>query len=271
MVTTGAKWFFGITGFALVAAAVYGWGSGGGLGGVLTAGFKGGVGELAGFILLLSLAGAAALVGCIVVAFRDADVHAAETADADADQAALLAAPPVSPSYWPVVGAFGAALVVLGFVVGAGLVAVGLFVVGAAVVEWMVQAWADRATGDPEANRVIRNRIMHPLEVPIAGAVVIGAVVFLVSRILLSLPKAGSNAVAILAAVSILTLGFVVAARKHISRRLVTALLVLGALLVLAAGVVAAASGEREFEPHEEEPAESAPALDTGWGLGSGL
>jgi hypothetical protein len=268
MVTTGAKWFFGITGFALLAAVVYGWGSGGGLGGVLTAGFKGGVGEIAGFILLLSLAGAAALVGCIVVAFRDADVEVVEGAD---EATLLAAAPPISPSYWPVVGAFGAALVILGFVVGAGLVAVGLFVVGAVVVEWMVQAWADRATGDPEANRQIRNRVMYPLEIPIAGAVVIGAVVFLVSRVLLSLPKAGSNAVAIGAAVLILTAGFVVAARKRISRGLVTALLVLGALVVLAAGVAAAAQGEREIEPHEEEPAESAPALGAVWGLGSGL
>jgi hypothetical protein len=260
MFTTGAKWFFGLTTFALAAAFVYGLGSGGGLLGVLTLGLKGAAGELAGLTVLMSLAGASTLVGGAVLGFRDADAEAI-MARLGTDEVPEVG-PPV-PTYWPAVGAFGFCLVVLGLVVGAGLVAVGMFVVSAALIEWMVQAWADRATGDPEANRQIRNRIMYPLEIPIAGAVAIGAIVFLVSRILLSLPKMGSNVVAIAAAVIILAVGFLVAARPRITRGLITGLLVAGALLVLVAGVVAAASGEREFEPHEEEPAESAPAVGT--------
>jgi hypothetical protein len=251
MFTTGTKWFFGVTGFALVAAFVYGLGSGGGLLGVATLGLKGGAGELAGLTVIVSLAAASTLVGGVVLAFRDAD------ADIVAERLGLdvvpAASPPAAPSYWPVVAAFGAALVVLGLVVGAGLVAIGGFVIGAALVEWMVQAWADRATGDPEANRQIRNRIMYPLEIPIAGAVAIGAVVFLLSRILLALPKVGSNAVAIGVAVVVLAAGFLIAARPKISRGLIRAVLVIAALAVLIAGVVAAAQGEREFEPHTEE------------------
>jgi hypothetical protein len=251
MITTGAKWFFGVTGFALVAAFVYGLGSGGGLLGVVSLGLKGGAGELAGLSVLVSLAAASTLVGGVVIAFRDAD---ADVVAKDLGVEVVPAAsPPAGPSYWPVVAAFGSALVVLGLVVGAGVVAVGGFVILAALVEWMVQAWADRATGDPEANRQIRNRIMYPLEIPIAGAVAIGAVVFLLSRVLLALPKMGSNAVAIGIAVVVLTAGFLIAARPKITRGLITAVLVVGAVAVLVAGVVAAAEGEREIEPHTEE------------------
>ncbi len=265
MFTTGSKWFLGLTGFALVAAAAYGWGSGGGAMGVLTAGFRGGVGELAGFIVLLSVAAAAALVATVAIAFRDADSDVVRATIGA--ETVPPAAPPAPASHWPLVAAFGVALVILGLVVGAGLVAVGLFVVGAATIEWMVQAWADRATGDPEANRQIRNRFMYPLEIPIAGAAAIGAVVFLISRVLLALPKAGSNAVAIAAAALVLAVGFAVAARPRITRGLITALLVLGGLVVLVSGVVAAANGEREFHPHEEEPADEG----IGWGEGTGL
>src|SRR6266508_4776482 len=131
MFTTGAKWFFGVTGFALLAALVYGLGSGSGLMGVLTLGLKGGAGELAGLTRLGSLSAASALVGTVVLAYRDAD---AEDIRVRLDTDVVPAAgPPATPGYWPVVAAFGAAVVLLGLVVGAGLVALGFFVVGAAL------------------------------------------------------------------------------------------------------------------------------------------
>ena len=43
-------------------------------------------------------------------------------------------------------------------------------VLGAVAIEWTMQAWSDRATGDPAVNREIRNRVMLPIEVPVAGA-----------------------------------------------------------------------------------------------------
>jgi hypothetical protein len=256
MVTTGAKWFFGITIYALVAAVVYGLGSGSGLMGVLSLGLKGGAGELAGLTVLVSLAGAAAFVGAVVLTFRDADAEEIRTSLAI--EAVPAATPPASPSYWPVAAAFGTALIVLGVVVGAGLVAVGLFVVAAAIVEWMVQAWSDRATGDPEANRQIRNRIMYPLEIPIGAAVMVGAIVFLLSRVLLTLPASGSVVIAIIVAAVLLVGFFLVAARPKISKALIIGLIVAGAVAVLVGGLVAVASGEREFEIHEEELEEGA-------------
>ena len=242
MFTTGARWFFGVTIYALLAALVYGLGSGAGLMGVLSLGLKGGAGELGGLVVLVSLAGAAAFVGSLVLVYRDADAEEIRTSLAI--EAVPMATPPATPSYWPLVSAFGAALVVLGVVVGAGMVALGLFVIAAALVEWMVQAWSDRATGDAEANRQIRNRIMYPLEIPIGAAVVVGAIVFLLSRVLLSLPTSGSTVIAIIVSAVLLVAFFLIAARPKITKGLVAGLIVVGAVAVLVGGVLAVASGD---------------------------
>ena len=251
MFTTGAKWFFGLTVFGLLAAVVYALGSGSGLMGALSLGLKGAAGELAGLTVLVSLSAAAALIGGVVLAYRDADVE--EIRASLGMDAVPAATPPAAPSVWPLVAAFGAALVVLGLIIGAGVVALGFFVIGAAVVEWMVQAWAERATGDPEANRQIRDRLLYPLEVPIGAAVAVGVIIFFLSRVLLTLPQTGSTIIAIVIAAVVLAVCFVVAARPRITKGLVAGLLVVGALAVLVAGVIAVASGEREFEHHGEE------------------
>src|SRR3546814_18962893 len=60
---------------------------------------------------------------------------------------------------------------------------IGLFTLLAVLVEWMVLAWSDRATGDAETNRLVRNRVMAPFEVPLAGALVIAVSVFAFSRL----------------------------------------------------------------------------------------
>ena len=149
----------------------------------------------------------------------------------------------------------------LGLVISPVLFVAGLVLAGIAAIEWLIQAWADRATGDPATNAQIRNRLMYPVEIPLAGAhrhrlVVVAAF----SRVLLALPKEGSNAIAIGVAALILAVGALVAhagavleerhrrragrrrhrrARGRHHRRRV---------------------GEREFHPHteehEEEPAE---------------
>jgi len=79
--TTGSKWFFGVAGAAFVAALVYGGATNPSevgmstLTGVLTLGYKGGVGDHIGYAVLIAIAGAAIFVGSAVAAFRDADVE----------------------------------------------------------------------------------------------------------------------------------------------------------------------------------------------------
>ena len=88
MITTGAKFYFGLGFLLLVAAVLYGWTSGGvdwglfpgHLGdlyfemlGALTLGYKGAVGDHLGFGVLLGGAAASTTIGSFMVAFRDAD------------------------------------------------------------------------------------------------------------------------------------------------------------------------------------------------------
>ncbi len=251
MITTGAKFFLAITGLAVVAAVVYGWGSHGGLLGVVSLGLRGGVGEHAGFVILMFVAMASFALGVALVACRDADPEA--LAAVARSETVPAATPPADVSYWPVVGAFAVAVVVLGLVISSVLFVVGLVIAGIVVIEWMVQAWSERATGDPEVNRQIRNRLMYPFEIPLVGAIGIAVVVLAVSRVLLALPANGSSAIAIVVAALVLGTSALIAARPTLSRNMVTAVLVLGALAVIVGGIVAAATGEREFEEHEEE------------------
>jgi hypothetical protein len=254
MFTTGSKWFLGLAGFGVVAALVYGWGSGGGLLGVVTLGLRGSVGELAGITVFVALVAGAAVLAVGALAFRDADARAlAEMAHTDVVPAAEA---PDRPGYWPLVGAFAVAITVLGLVVGPELVVIGLILASVVAIEWTIRVWSDRATGDPEANRRIRNVLLYPLELPLVGALIAAVVVLGLSRILLSLSKAGSAVFAIVLASLILGIAFVVATRPHFSRTLVVTVLVIGAIGVIVGGIVAAAEGEREFEPHEEEGVE---------------
>lgn len=251
MFTTGSKWFFGLGALALVLAAAYGSTTGGSGLGPVTAGYHGSVGDHLGYTLLLSIAVVSLVLGLLAVATRDADpVAQAQLAGTDTQP------PPVTPvrgSHWPIVGAFGAGLVVLGLVISNVMFVVGLFVLLAVLVEWMVLAWSDRATGDPEANRVVRDRIMSPFEVPIAGFLVAAGTVLALSRLLLTSSELGAVWVATGLSVVILAVGALIATRPQLSPNVVAGVLALCAVGVVAAGVISAARGERLIEHHEPE------------------
>ncbi len=79
MFTTGSKCFFGLAAAALLGAMVYGGATNPNevgmstLTGVLTLGYKGGVGDHLGCAILMGIAGAAVFLGATTAAFRDAD------------------------------------------------------------------------------------------------------------------------------------------------------------------------------------------------------
>jgi hypothetical protein len=248
MFTTGFKFFFGI-GVALVTAAVlYGYTTGGNHMGPLSLGWKGGVGEHVGYGLLLGLGLSAIGIACTLVFFRDAD---------PADQADYLGlddvapAPPVTGSFWPVVGAFGVGTMAVGLVLNTAIFITGLVLVGAVAIEWMMDAWADRATGDPEANRALRNRIMAPIEIPAAGAAAIAVAVLAISRILLNLSPLGAVVAAGVVSTVILGIAVLAASDLSVSRNVVAGLALVVGVAVLGGGVWAAVDGEREFHEHE--------------------
>ena len=253
MITTGSKWFFGLGVVSLVLAAAYGWSTGGNGLGPVSAGYKGGVGDHFGYGILLAAAVVSLFLGLVATAARDAD------ADAVAQVAGTETVPPVVPagaSYWPPVAAFGAALVVVGLVSQAVLVVFGLIVLGIVLAEWAVQTWADRATGDPETNRLIRNRLMNPIEYPAAGVLILGLLAVGFASLFLALPSEAAVWVALVAAVVIVGAGFAIASRPRISSNVVVGLLVVGALVVIGVGVAGGIAGTREFHPHEEHEEE---------------
>lgn len=255
MTTTASKLFFGAGIVAFVAAAVYGWGTDGGLTGALAFGFKGGVGELGGYTVLVAAAAVLFGLGAATSILRDADP------EAQAAAARLEVAPPVNvprgPSYVPVLAAFSAVLAAVGLVASPVVFVIGLLLLLLCVLEWMVKAWSERATGDPELNQQIRNRLMHPIEIPVGAALGILVLVVSFSRIFLTLDRNATSVVAILIGALITAAAFVVAYRPKVSKDAIAVLLVIGALLAIGGGIVAAANGPREFEHHGEEEHEA--------------
>ncbi|MDW3220026.1 MAG: hypothetical protein R8F63_15535 [Acidimicrobiales bacterium] len=261
MFTTGFKFFFGIGVGLVTAAMLYGYTSGGNWTGPISLGWKEGVGEHVGYGLLVLLGVVAMAIACTLIFFRDAD---------PADQADYMGVDdieptqPVTASFWPVVGAFGAATMAIGLVLNTAVFITGLVIVGAVAIEWMMDAWADRASGDPEANRALRNRIMAPIEIPAAGAAVIAVIVLLASRILLNASKNGAVLIAGVLAVVILGIGFLAASDKKINRNLVAGLSVVLGVAILGGGVWATVDGEREFDEHEPHGEDGSTEVDHG-------
>jgi hypothetical protein len=253
MITTGTKWFFGLGFVSLALAALYGWSTGGNGLGPVTAGYKGGVGDRLGYGILLGAAAISVFQGVVLTAWRDADPRA---------QAQLLhldTVPPVRPagaSYWPPVAAFGAGLVVIGLVSESLVFIAGLIVVGIVLVEWTVQTWADHATGDPAANRAIRNRLMNPIEFPVAGVLSVALIVLSFSRLFLAVSEHGAVWAAALLGSAVLLVGTFLAARPRVSANVVVAVLLIAAVVVLGLGIAGGVAGKREFhkigEGHEE-------------------
>lgn len=250
MITTGAKFYFGLAALAAAAAVVFSWGSRGGLTGGLTFGFYGGVGDHTGYIVLFAAATIAIFLGAMVIAFRDADPDQ-QQAYAQLDELPEIPAPRHS-SYWPLLGAVAAGCAVLGLVTSSLLFIFGVVVAIVVVLEWMVSSWADRATGDPEVNRRIRNRLMNPIEIPVFGSIGVAVLVLCVSRVLLATSATGASIIAIVVAVLILALASIYAVAPKSGRTVVAVLCVLGAVGVLAGGVIAAAQGSRTY--HQEQP-----------------
>lgn len=250
MITTSSKYFYAAAAVAMLAAVVYGYSTGGGNVGPLSFGYKGGVGDHLGYGLLMSAAALSLFLGFAMTAFRDADPDAvAEIAGTELPPAVA----PAGPSYWPIVGAFSVGLTVVGLAVNNVFFVAGLIGIGAVAVEWTVQAWADRATGDPATNREIRNRIMFPLEIPIAGALGIGIVVVGISRILLAVTKENAVWIAIGVAFVVFVLGTLLSMRPTLRSDILAGVLALAAVAVIAGGIVGAVVGEREFEHHGTE------------------
>ncbi len=275
MSTPGFRLFFGFFGAAVAAAAVYGVASGSAgeteyfailnvetWVGVLSLGYKGGIGDHVGYVVLMGFAVLSALVALFLVAFRDADAESVgELAD---DGRIPETQADLEANYWPAVAAFGVGAMVVGLATHATIFVIGLVIVGAAVFEWMLAAWADRATGDPTTNRNLRNRIMRPIEYPVTAALGVAVLVLALSRVFLTVSEFSAVMVAGSVATVIFFVAVVFALAPRINRSAIVGTVALICVGVLVAGVITAAMGSREF--HHETPGSEhgEPSLDHG-------
>ncbi len=137
MLTPGFKFFFGLAVGLATVAVVYGYVTGGDQLGPFIWGWKGGIGDHVGYVVLMGLSVVAGVIGCMLVSFRDADP------EAQADYAGIDSIAPtnhIAGSHWPVVGALGAATMVVGLVVAPVVFIVGVVLGGITVVGWTIHA-----------------------------------------------------------------------------------------------------------------------------------
>ena len=250
MLTTSFKLYFGMAVGALVAAITFGYTTGGSNTGPISFGWKGAVGNHTGYLILIGVAAASAFLGILFVSFRDADPQAAaELLGVDQPPSQV----PTQPSYWPLIAMFGVAALVLGLVLSSAIFIIGIGILAIVAIEWAMQAWADRATGDPRTNRELRDRIMHPIEVPVVAALAIAAVPLGASRILLSSSRIGAVWVASIVATVVLAVAVLLVLKPRISKNIVASIVLIGGLAFIAGGITAAVIGERDFAHHGED------------------
>lgn len=255
MLTTSFKLYFGMAAGALVAAITFGYTTGGSNTGPLSLGWKGAVGNHTGYLILIGVAATSAFLGILFVSFRDADPKtAAELLGVEQPPPQL----PTQPSYWPLVAMFAVAAMVLGLVLSSVIFIIGVGLLAIVAIEWAMQAWADRATGDPRTNRELRDRIMHPIEVPVVAALGIAAVPLGASRVFLSSSHLGAVWVASIVSAVVLGIAVLLVLKPRISKNIVASIVLVGGLAFIAAGITAAVIGERDFAHHgdTEHPAE---------------
>lgn len=250
MFTWGAKYLFGLSVASFLGAIVYGLFSGGGIVGVLSGGYKGGVGDHVGYMILVALGFATLFLGVLMVVLRDAESE--EASAAVGVERALAVRASRSPSYWGPVAAFGIACMAVGLAVSQMFFILGLVILAVVALEWLVLAWSDRATGDAEINSAIRDRMVGPFEIPVLALLGIGVFVIGFSRVLLTVSEAGSVIAAALVAALIFAAAIAIA-KSAASRSVITGVVALGALAVLAGGIAGAVNGEREIAHHGDE------------------
>lgn len=233
MITTGSKLLVGSAVAAWVFAAAYG---------IAQQGVLGSIGLIAAAIGLSLLAGVNMYVS-------DSNVSATDPESFASSAAAQATA---RPSLWPLLAGVGATMVTLGLVTVPAIFVLGLITLVAAAIEWLVQGWSERASKDPDYNRHARDLLIDPLELPVAGAIVGGVVIYAFSRVMLGLPSKTSTVVAFsVVAALVLAVGAMVGLKRNVSRATMTGAFSIAAVVLVAGGAVAGLNGEREIEVHK--------------------
>ena len=227
MITTSSKLFYGLGAVAFAAAIVWMIANEGG----------------SGAVALVFLATASIFLGAIASYVRDGHVLSTDTAQHDSAPAAQRGS---GRSWFPLGTALSLGTVIVGLVTSPGIFKVGVALLLAMLGEWLIQNWSDRASSDPRYNERVRGRVVHPLEIPIAGALLLAIIVLSSSRIFLALSKDAGAIVFSILGILVLFFGSVLSVRRGTSVRFVGAVSGVVLLSLSVVGVVLALDGERE-------------------------
>ena len=226
MITTSSKLFYGLGAVAFAAAIVWMIANDGG----------------SGAVALVFVATASIFLGAIASYVRDGHVLSTDTEQHDSAPAAQRGS---GRSWFPLGTALSLGTVIVGLVTSPGIFKVGVALLLAMLGEWLIQNWSDRASSDPRYNERVRGRVVHPLEIPIAGALLLAVIVLSFSRVFLSLSvNAGPIVFAIVGAL-ILFFGSMLSIRPGTSRRVVGTICGVALVGLSVVGVVLALDGER--------------------------
>jgi hypothetical protein len=245
MITTGSKLLIGSALAAWAFAAIYGVAQEGAL----------------GTIGLISVALGLTLVAALNVFVSDSNVSAL---DHESFETAPAAQATALPSLWPLLTSLGLVAMTLGLATYTVIFVLGVIAAAAGAIEWLIQGWSERASSDERFNRHVRNVFADPLELPVAGAIAFGVIVYAFSRVMLGLPTKTATVIAFsVVGGLVLLLGTVIAMRGRASRTFVGGVLGASAIVLIAGGTVAGLVGERETHEHET-PADLAEANECG-------
>ncbi len=211
-----------------------------------------------GFVLLMAVAIALALSGLAVTGsgFTDRAPRFTNAADTPPIQMVTVGrARQPRPSPWPLAGAVALGLAGIGLALGHAVVEVGLVVGLAAAAGWLSQAWREDLTFSRREGARVSSRLLTPFGLPLMAVALIGVIVVSISRILLTLPRAGSIVAAFVLAAVLLVAFFLLSARPHLGRNSLAFLGGFAVVAVVGAGSVSAANGYRVFDHTETGPA----------------
>ena len=227
MITTSSKLFYGLGAVAFAAAIVWMIANGGG----------------SGAVALVFVATASIFLGAIASYVRDGHVLSTDTEQHDSAPAAQRGS---GRSWFPLGVALSLGMVVVGLVTSPGIFKVGIALMFAMLGEWLIQNWSDRASDDAGYNDRVRGRVVHPLEIPIAGALLLAVIVLSFSRVFLSLSVSAGPIVFAIVGALVLLFGSMLSIRPGTSRRVVGTICGVAFVGLSVVGVVLALDGERE-------------------------
>lgn len=203
------------------------------------------------FAFLVGLAGCLAITGVVLAGAGLNDRAPVYLSPHDAPPVQLVSGGPSrapSPSPWPFLAAVAAGFIGLGLAINHVLVIIGVVVGVLTLAGWLSQAWREDPSFSRREGAWVSGRLITPVGLPVIALLLIAVIVISISRILLTLPRAGSILVAFCLALALLFAFFALSSRPHLTRNSLIVAAGFSVVVLVAAGSVSAATGYRTFE-----------------------